>query len=405
MSQKAEPHRPIHVAHVLLAMDIGGMEKGVLTLLEDLDRSRFRQTLICLADIHPDLRPRVEASCADVHALEKAPFRRDEAVLWRLYRLLRRIRPDIVHSRNYPAIDTAWIAALAGVRVRLHGEHGRRLDQLAGLRIRERWRRRFAARFTHHFVALGEDLKAFLVHEIGADPRKVSVVYNGVDCLRFRPPRDAQERARARTALAAYAADPLATAICDPKHILIGSCGRLDPVKNYEALVAALGRLPAEWRARTVTVLIGAGAERLRLEALAAEAGLADRFLITGRASETAELLRALDVFVLPSRFEGLSNALLEAMATGLPIVATAVGGTPELVTAGVSAVLVPPDDEAALADALETLLSDPARREALGRHALERARGRFSKDAFLASYAALYERLAPTRGPRSRKG
>ena len=103
MSRQAEPQQPIHVAHVLLAMDIGGMEKGVLALLAGLDKTRFRQSLICLADIHPELLPHVEASGADVHTLKKAPFRRDEAVLWRLFRLLKTLRPDIVHSRNYPA--------------------------------------------------------------------------------------------------------------------------------------------------------------------------------------------------------------------------------------------------------------------------------------------------------------
>ncbi len=395
MSEAAKSEGPIHVAHVLLAMDIGGMEKGVLTLLERLDPARFRQTLICLADIHPELQPRVEASGAAFHALHKAPFRRDDAVLWRLYRLLRRIRPDIIHSRNYPAIDTAWVAALAGVPRRIHGEHGRRIEQLGGLAMRERWRRRLARRFTHRFVALGEDLKRFLVTEIGADPRRVAILYNGVDCTRFRPPADAAERARARAVLAAYAAQPLAGRILDPGQLVIGSLGRLDPVKDYERLIRAFARLPDDRRARLLGVLIGDGPERLRLEALAAETGLADRFLITGRASDTAELLRALDIFVLPSRFEGLSNALLEAMATGLPIVATAVGGTPELVTAGVSAELVPPEDEEALREALAALLADPAHRAALGNHALERARGRFSVDAFVASYAALYERLA----------
>ncbi len=387
--------RPIHVAHVLLAMDIGGMEKGALTLLERLDPARFRQTLICLADIHPELRPRVEASGAGVHSLHKAPFRRDEAVLWRLWRLLRRIRPDIVHSRNYPAIDAAWVAALAGVPRRIHGEHGRRADQLGGISRRERWRRRLARRFTHHYVALGEDLRRFLVAEAGADPRRVSILYNGVDCERFHPVADATGRARARAALAAYAAEPVAGRIADPRTILVGSVGRLDPVKDYGRLVAALAGLEAPWRERVAGVLVGDGPERLRLEELAREAGLGDRFLVTGRASDTAELLRALDIFVLPSRFEGLSNALLEAMATGLPIVATAVGGTPELVTAGVSAELVPPGDEAALRNALAALLADPARRAALGNRALARARGRFSVDAFVASCAALYERLA----------
>ncbi len=394
MINHGNAHR-IHVAHVLLAMDIGGMEKGVLTLLEGLDRRRFRQSLVCLADIHPELRPRVEASGADFYALKKAPFHRDEAVLWRLWRLLRRIRPDVVHSRNYPAIDTPWVAALAGVSGRIHGEHGRRVDQLHGPTLHERWRRRLARLFTHHFVALGEELRAFLIQEIGADPRRVSVIYNGVDCRRFHPPASEEDRTAARAALAAYAAQPLAGRIADPRTILIGSCGRLDPVKDYERLIRALARLPDDRRAQVLGVVIGDGAERLRLEGLAAEAGLADRFLITGRASEPAELLRALDIFVLPSRFEGLSNALLEAMATGLPIVATAVGGTPELVTPDVSALLIPPEDEAALADALLALLADTPRRKALAEHALKRARGRFSQETFVASYARLYEQIA----------
>ncbi len=386
----------LHVVHVLMSLDIGGMERGVLTLLERLDRRRFRQTLVCLADVHPRLAPRLEASGAAWHALHKDPWSRDAAVLWRLWRLLRRLRPDIVHSRNYPAIDAPVVARFACRARTLHGEHGRRFDEISGLARRALLRRRLARRFTDHYVALGEHLRDSLIGEIGVDPRRITVLYNGVDCRRFRPPVDERERQDARLALlrAAGIAEERARAIA-AERLIVASSGRLDPVKDHLSLVRAVALLPEEWRRRVQIVLVGDGPHRPAVEREARDLGLAGRLALTGFVVDPAPLYRGFDLFVLPSLFEGLSNALLEAMASGVAIVATEVGGTPELVSPGVSADLVPAGDARALSRAVGALLADPARRAMLGAHARREAERRFSIEAMCAGHAALYERLA----------
>lgn len=394
--QRAATAAPLHVVHVLMSLDLGGMEHGVLNLLERLDRTHFRQTLVCLADVHQRIAPRLERAGVAWYALHKAPWKRDPAVFVRLWKLLRRLRPDIVHSRNYPTIEVPIVARLACRARILHGEHGRRFDEIGGLARRARFWRRLARRFTDHHVALGDHLRRSLITEVGVDPRRITVLYNGVDCRHFRPAHDEEERRAGRLALlrAAGIGEEAARRIASQR-LIIGSSGRLDPVKNYRGLLAAVALLPAEWRSRLYLVLIGEGSERPLIERDARDLGLAGEVALTGFVADPAPLYHGLDLFLLPSLFEGLSNSLLEAMASGVAIVASEVGGTPELVSPGVSAELVPADDAPALAAAIADLLGDPARRAMLAGHARREAERRFSIEAMCAGYAALYQQLA----------
>ena len=183
----------------------------------------------------------------------------------------------------------------------------------------------------------------------------------------------------------------------EPGHIIIGTVGRLETIKNQISLVRAFNALTAavpDGHERLRLVLIGDGSRRADLEAELNRAGTADIAWITGDRDDVPDLLRQLDVFVLPSINEGISNTILEAMASGLPVVATAVGGNPELVIDAVTGRLVPAEDDDALCQCLRDYVDSAEQRQAHGQAGRARIEQDFSLTAMVAHYLAVYEQL-----------
>ena len=292
----------------------------------------------------------------------------------RMARLFRKLRPDLVHTRNWTCIDAIVGARLAGVPVVIHGEHGREANDPEGRNPRRRQMRRILSPFVTEFVTVSRDLARWLVEQVRVPARKVRTIYNGVDTERFAP----GDRAAARQALGIPA-----------DWSVVGTVGRLDPVKDQAGLVRAFARTPKS--GKSALVIAGHGPSRPELEAVVSELALGDRVRLLGEREDVPLLLRALDVFVLPSLGEGISNAILEAMATGLPVIATRVGGNVELVRDGVTGRLVEPRSPDALAAALGTYLGDLAMARGQGAAGRERAVAEFGLERMLAGYAALY--------------
>jgi glycosyltransferase involved in cell wall biosynthesis len=241
---------------------------------------------------------------------------------------------------------------------------------------------RWLLRLTHAAFSVSDRLRRDLVTHLRVPEGKFEVIYNGVDLTRIA----AADRAHARREVGA-----------SEDEVVIASVGRLVPVKHYESLLGAFARAfgRAAGAVKTRLVLIGEGPERAKLEALAASLGIAARTTLLGHREDVPELLVGLDVFVLPSRSEGMSNTLLEAMAAGVPVVASDVGGNSEIVRDGDSGFLYPSGDEARLSQLLTELVGDPARRAQVGRRGYERVMREFSMGAMIAKYEALYERFA----------
>jgi sugar transferase (PEP-CTERM/EpsH1 system associated) len=378
--------RPL-VAHVVYRFDVGGLENGVVNLLNRLPRERLRHVVVSLTEI-TGFRARVRRDDVGFVALNKTPGHGIK-LYPRLHRLFRELRPDIVHTRNLAALEASVPAWLAGVPVRIHGEHGRDVGDLDGRNRRYRLVRRIYRPFVSHYVALSADLERSLHHGAGVPRKRITRIVNGVDTERFHP-------AKARTALRDC---PFAD---DPRLVVVGTVGRLQAVKNQvdlaRAFIRALERAPA-LRPRLRLVITGDGPLAAEVERILAAAGVADLAWLSGARDDVPELLRAFDVFVLPSLVEGISNTILEAMASGLPVVATNVGGNAELVDDGRTGMLVPAGDVDALAGAIVRYADAPVARAA-GDAARERVLRLFSLDAMVASYASLYERLLATRSP-----
>jgi len=388
--QPSEPMAggPPLIAHVLYRLDYGGLENGVVNLLNNLPQGDFRHAIICLVD-YTEFRSRIVRPDVTVHALHKPPGH-SLATHLRMYRLLRELKPSIVHSRNLAALESQPVAALAGVPVRIHSEHGRDANDVDGTNWKYLAVRRAIRPFVHHYIALSKDLESYLRDRIGVPQGRMSQIYNGVDTLRFRPSDGVRNLPGAP---AGFVTDD---------SILIGTVGRMDAVKDPVNLADAFGRLAQmipESRSRLRLVMVGDGAERSAVEACLARHGLAGQAWLTGSRDDVPTLLRMLDIFVLPSLSEGISNTILEAMACGIPVVATAVGGNPELVVEGETGALVPRADPAALARALLDYVRQPAVRKAHGRRALQVIQAQFGLPVMVSRYARIYHDLLRARG------
>ena len=370
---------PRTICHVIHRLDHGGLEHGLVKLVNALPASDFRHVIVTLAGAGP-LRHRLRA---DVQVIDcpKRPGQ-DPGLQWRLWQLLRALRPDVVHTRNLATLELQLAARLAGVPVRLHGEHGHDMHDPDHQRPRFRWLRRALSPCITGWTAVSRLLADYLVREVGVPARRVTRLCNGVDCTRFEPRAQGPRRALVE----------VPPALRD--RFLIGSVARLQPVKDplnlVQAFIALMHSRPA-WRDRVGLVLVGDGPLRAPAEAALAAAGLLACAWLPGARDDIPSLMNALDLFVLPSLAEGIPNTVLEAMASGLPVVATRVGGTPELVEEGTTGLLVPRAAPHALADALQRYVDAPAMARQHGAAGRRRAEREFSLSRMVAGYDALY--------------
>lgn len=364
----------MRVMYFLNTLVRGGVEEHVLTLANGLDRSRFKVSLACpgalLELLRPDLAPDVKVFEVEARSWS------DLASLRKLRSVIRREAPDVVHSHLFFAsMFGSTVGKLAGAPATIETCH-----------LAEVWRTgwlkksclidRFFARFVDHFIAVSHATRAHLERKKKITAGKITVVWNGRDLGAYQ--------AGARGSFPIPGRD---------SRLVVGVVGRLEPQKGLSFLIKAI---PAVLRERpdVLFAFLGDGVLRQALEEECREAGVEGAVHFLGYGRDVAGFLGSIDLFVLPSLYEGLPLAVIEASAAGLPIVATAVDGTPEVVVDGETGVLVPPSDPQALARAIVGLLGDPARRELLGAAAAVRARKHFGLASQIAATEAVYEQL-----------
>jgi len=378
--------RPVPlIVHVIYQLAVGGLENGLVNVINRMPEDQYRHVIISLND-YTDFRNRIKNPNVEVHVLQKRPGK-DLRLYGKLLRLFRRLKPDIVHTRNLSTLEAQLPALLAGVPHRIHGEHGRDIHDLDGTSKKYQLLRRLFRPLIHRYIALSLDLKRYLQEKVGVPEPKISHICNGVDTEKFTP---ASAQARAVLPGNYFGADK----------IVIGTVGRMEAVKDQITLVHAFVRLVKEYprgRESLRLVMVGDGALREPARSILEAAGLAQVAWLPGEREDVPELLRAMDVFVLPSLAEGISNTILEAMASGLPIVATDVGGNHELVEQDTTGFLVPRGDPAALADAIRVYVDDPDLRRRHGAGARKRSVDEFSIDTMVQRYQDIYDELLNT--------
>jgi glycosyltransferase involved in cell wall biosynthesis len=380
--------------HVITRLTLGGSSENTVASILGLQRAGYPCTLaVGLAASEPDVVAEARRrGCAvvDVPGLgrEVAPLA-DLRALASLHRLIRRLRPTILHTHTSKAGFLGRLAGrLAGVPAVVHQPHGHVFYGYWGPRRTALFvaLERLAARWTDRIVTLTpRGTEEHLARGIG-HPAQYASVPSGVPTAALRAGAPPRPVARARLGLAAT-------------DFVVAAVGRCVAVKGFDLLVAALPRLAASAPSARLLV-VGDGPERQALARLARELRVRDRVSITGATADVAAHLAAADVLAAPSRNEGMGRVLVEAMALGLPVVGTAVGGIPWVVADGETGRLVPAGDVPALADALADLAQDPALRRKLGEAAVARAE-LFSDEAAEAAMRAVYAGLAGDTGRR----
>jgi sugar transferase (PEP-CTERM/EpsH1 system associated) len=371
---------PPLVAHVIYRLSVGGLENGLVNLINHMPAARYRHAIICLAG-YDDFRKRIQSSDALVFDLKKSEGH-DLRAYMRLWSLLRRLKPAILHTRTQGTLDSQIYGLLAGVRFRVHGEHGQIRIDTAGVRFRGAVVRQATRPLVHRYTAVSAELEQWLINT-GVPRRKIIRTPNGVDTARFYP--------RGTGPRPSLGGSPLPS-----NALVIGTVGRMQPVKDQltlaQAFLRTLNFMP-EARSRLRLMLVGDGPLRQKVLEVLREGHAADLVWAPGERSDIPDILRAFDLFVLPSLGEGMSNTILEAMATGLPVLATCVGGNPDLVTPE-TGTLTPAGDVDHMAEAIVAYMRTPGRLAAEGRNARALVLERYSMHAMVERYLAIYDEL-----------
>jgi sugar transferase (PEP-CTERM/EpsH1 system associated) len=376
--------KKIRIFHVLHSLRTGGLENGVINLINELNSNRFDHVICCIDSSGP-MAERL-ARPVQICTLQKGD-KRAYLLPFKIAKIIRKMNPDIVHTRNWGAIDGIVAARLAGVRSVIHGEHGREATDPTGGNSRRRRIRKALRPLVKHFVAVSEELKTWLIEDVGISKEKITRIMNGVNTERFVPVQD-KMLAKVRLGL-------------DSGSLIIGTVGRLDPVKDYETLLRACARVIAQCGTRIGEVssikvlIIGSGPLEDKLRCSAKELGIEETVLFLGERNNVPEILQAMDVFVLPSVTEGISNTILEAMACGLPVVATKVGGNSELINDNITGFLFPVGNDEKLGQILVDYISNPEMMRAHGEKGRTRCEAHFSLSRMVEAYAQLYCSLA----------
>jgi sugar transferase (PEP-CTERM/EpsH1 system associated) len=369
------------VVHLIYRLDFGGLETLLVDCINHMPPERYRHAIVCLTD-YTAFADKITRPGVELFALHKQPGL-GLGIHVKLFKLLRELRPAVLHTYNFACAEYAVPAWAAGVPVRIHAEHGRDASDPQGLNRKHNFLRRALVPFIDRYVPVSHDLARWLDQVVNIPAAKSELIMNGVDTVRFAPQLPA--------ASLPWAAGPF----------VIGTVGRLQDVKDQATLIDAFALLcerRPEARADLRLAVVGDGPLRERLAQKAQDAGVADLVWFPGARNDIPELMRSFDVFALSSIAEGTPVTLLEAMSCGVPVVATNVGGIPEVVQDGVNGALVPASDAQALAEALGRYVDDRARVSAHGAAARERIERHYSVAAMVGAYTALYDQLCNSK-------
>lgn len=373
------------VVHLIYKLDFGGLETMMVERINRMPAEQYRHAIICITD-YTDFSQKISKPNVALFCLHK-PAGLALATHYHLWRLLRQLRPDILHSYNLSAIEYAAVAALARVPVRINGAHGRDSNDPLGTNKKHNLLRRALIPLHSTYYAVSDDLKNWLTKTIGVPDNKNRLLTNGIDIQRFRPAATAAEANEIHRRF--------------PGCFVMGTVGRIQAIKDHNNLIDAFIALRAsmpEHQDKMRLVIIGDGPLLAAMRAKVERAGIAEYVWLPGARTDIAELMRGFSVFVLSSIGEGTPVTILEAMSTGLAVIATRVGGIPELVLEGVTGSLVPPSDAKALASALAGYLTQPDMQARQGEAGRARIEKKYSINAMVSAYLQMYDEMLAKR-------
>jgi len=374
----------LFIAHIVYSLDTGGLENGLVNLINRTQGDEFRHMVICLT-VSGNFSERIVHDNVPIIELRK-PAGHSLKTYCRLRRLIKKYRPDIIHSRNLAALESQIAGlGLRGIK-RVHGEHGRDVNDLEGKNWKYNALRRLSRLWIDQYFAVSRELALWLASQIGVSKSRIVQRSNGVDSTIFHPREYASkvpEKMPHR-----FSRDPVK---------VVGTVGRLVAIKDQITLIRGfalvlkhLSDSPIELR----LMIVGGGPLHSVLAAEAERLDVSSQVWFAGDRADVSDLLQWMHVFVLPSIAEGVSNTLLEAMATGLPVVSTGVGGASEIIESGLNGYLVDVGDYQNIAILIERLVLKPKLAEAIGREARATVEMKFGWSTAIEKYVEVYRRL-----------
>ena len=373
------------VVHLIYKLDFGGLETLLVECVNRMPTEKYRHAIVCLTD-YTEFSKKITRADVEIFSLNKKPgLGLDTHIaIWKLFR---KLKPGILHTYNLSAIEYSVAATLAGVPVRVHAEHGRDASDPEGKNWKHNLLRRLLIPFVDYFVPVSKDLQQWLRSRIHVPDAKNLLINNGVDTRQFATGKRNDIRSDRLKKESGFPEDAF----------VIGTVGRIQDVKNHAGLIDAFIRLREllpEQKQRLRLAIIGDGPLLSTLRAKVQDAGIAELVWLPGAREDIADVMPFFSLFAMTSIAEGTPVVILEAMASGLPVVATKVGGIPEVVIDNQTGKLVNAADPNAFAQALSAYLLAPeilAQQGAAGRQRVEEI---YSIEAMLGSYAGLYDKL-----------
>lgn len=376
----------ISVGHTIYSFKDGGMERGLLNVINHSDPERFRHVILCLTESGAFAEHLKAPDCLVVNLQKKEG--NDLRLPKRLAAAARQYEFNILHARGWPTlVETAVAALLANVKTTIYGFHGKTIDDLQGIGLGRRVAQWLFIRSYNRVITLNQRMANDFARECSLSSGQIQIIANGVDIHHFSPCAD-------RSDLRGQFGLPL-------DRLILGNVARLDPVKNHELIIRALHQL-RQHPSRPFLLLVGEGGHRPVLEAQINRLGLAEDVKLFGYSEHISALLSCMDLYVQSSFYEGFSNTILEAMACGVPVLASRVGGTADLFTDGEQGLLFPSDDDAVLVQLITRLADDRALQLSMAHRARRHVIEHFSVQIMVRKYEALYQELAEPRLGRS---
>lgn len=368
------------IVHLIYRLDFGGLENLLVERINRMPADKYRHAIVCLTS-YTDFAKKISKPDAGIYALDKQPGL-SLGTHGRLWKLLRQLKPTILHTYNLTSIEYAPTAMLAGVPVRINGTHGRDASDPNGTNRKHNLLRKLMLPFYDWYYANSDDQLKWNRQVIGVSKNKSCLLANGIDAEKFHPRGNVE---------------PNPALPFGDDDIVIGTVGRVQDVKDHASLVDAFvllrERLP-ELSSRLRLAIIGDGPLLPSIREKVAKAGLNDVVWLPGARTDVADILPHLTIFAMSSIAEGTPGSALEAMASGLPVVGTRVGGIPEVIEDGVTGAVVPPSNPDMLATALARYVGDADLIDKHGAAGRERVLRKYSMTGMMSAYMSLYDTL-----------
>ena len=371
-----------NILHLLHKFTFGGTQRVIVNLVNHANE-KSRNYICSFCDADSDFLKELTCRNPVVYSLNKAEGN-NFSIPFKISSFCRQHHIDIIHSLGWGTYVEGLLAAkfLGKRRKFIFSFRGKTMEDTLRIPKRRILAQRLLSNFCDAILAPSEESRKEYSRDIRIKPDKIQVIYNGIDVNRFQLNRS--DLTKGMRESFSFGSDD----------IVIGSVARFDPVKNMGALVKAFSKIEKTTVGPVKLLLVGDGPELHGIQKMAFDLALRDRVVFAGMRRDIPDCLGMMDIYVQPSRFEGIPNSVLEAMASGLPVVATNVGGLREIVEDGKTGFLVDLDNEAALIRAIEFLIRHVDRRRQMGMDGKERVLSRFSISKTVSDYEDLYERL-----------